>query len=414
MKKLLEKKAICEDGQKSLGSLVISSFQGIFIISKRLIQKLLYRLVSYMLVYLKSILPILVLLVASMTASGLDLAPIIPLTISEQKALRQLVGADTAAQRAFGAIRIRANQALNDSPQPADSIFYEGLHDSDPNRKDTKARLEDMNKIHALSYAYVVTLEKKYANKALAFILAWANSYLPTGNPINENKLTPLLVAYDYIKPAISRSDKQKIESWITRLGIASMNAGFKGEVGNWRSKRIKIVALAGTITGNDDLLAFSKEAVDDYIEENFFGDSTTVDLRHRDALSYHCGGIKPFLSVMLILEKDYPNLYIKENSDGGSVQKSVSLVLPYAKGEKEYPQWVKSQVDFDRERWEDGNAYFRPGRIWEPQSGLELFAYAQFFDPRFAQVVQLLSGSDNQKYPSWESVLAAVKRMAN
>ncbi|WP_373399255.1 hypothetical protein V8V91_05845 [Algoriphagus halophilus] len=65
----------------------------------------------------------------------------------------------------------------------------------------------------------------------------------------------------------------------------------------------------------------------------------------------------------------------------------------------------------FDSLRYAEGNDHYKPGTPWDPISGLELFEYAQFFDDRFNKIVQDLSDSENEKYPTWESVLAAAKK---
>lgn len=345
------------------------------------------------------------------TLCSFELMPVIPLTDQDKLCLKKLIASDKLAYESFLEIKSKADEALDDIPNPASIIYYEGLHDKNPLRQETIAKLKDVEKAHYLGYAYVVSGEKEYAIKAKEFILAWASSYKPTGNPINENKLTPFFVVADYIKDALESNERSKIFDWMESIAKAELNGSYPEELGNWRSKRIKIVAMVGSLTNNENLLSFTRSEVEEYIEKNFNSDGSTFDLRERDALSYHSGGLKPLLSIILLLKEDILNLYSYENSVGGSVKKSVELVIPYARGEKIYPQWTNSKVAFDSLRYAEGNDHYKPGTPWDPISGLELFEYAQFFDDRFNKIVQDLSDSENEKYPTWESVLAAAKK---
>ena len=108
-------------------------------------------------------------------------------------------------------------------------------------------------------------------------------------------------------------------------------------------------------------------------------------------------------------VRKNYPDLYSRENKTGGSVKKSVEFMLPYARGEKVYPQWTNSKVEFDRTRYLAGDDKYKPGTAWDPTSGLSTYLYAQFFDSRFIEIIAKANNSRNKEYPSWETVLAKV-----
>ena len=79
-------------------------------------------------------------------------------------------------------------KALAASPNPVDTIFYEGLLDIDPRRIETSKSLNDMNLLTNLIYYGYVENNEEIGPKVKLFVLAWASTYLPNGNPINENK----------------------------------------------------------------------------------------------------------------------------------------------------------------------------------------------------------------------------------
>lgn len=364
---------------------------------------------------MKFIIPLLSMFILQIPSAGknedLSLRPVFLLNSRDIGNLQQLISTDEDARLAFEPVLDEADQAMKENPDPVDTIFYEGLVDFDPLRVKTKESLMDVNKSNVMAYAYVVTGDKKYARKVIAYTLAWADRYKPDGNPINENKLTPLMAAYGMVMGITAPGEKEKINSWLLKIGKKNIEKGYEGETGNWKSKRLKIVGLAGLIIENEFFMEYARQGLVDYIEKNFYDDGTTYDLRHRDALSYHCGGINPVLSILILMRHIYPDLYGTPNSQGGSVKKSVEFLLPYANGEKVYPQWVNSRVEFDRKRYEAGDEKYKPGTLWDPESGMDTYVYAQFFDERFVDIIRKFTDSPNEKYPSWETVLAASMR---
>ncbi len=342
----------------------------------------------------------------------LNLKTSIPLTAHDCKHLQQLLKNDEEAKRFFDSIISQANTGLQEDAVPLMIINYEGLISSNPERIQTIKQLKQMESIQQLTYAYAATGKSNYAKKALSLSLAWVQAYVPTGNPINENKLTPMLTALPLLVNFANKNQQDIIKKWLVKLTDTSIKAGFQGERGNWRSKRIKIVALSNQLLADQQYQQFVADGVEDYINRNFFGDSTTIDLRHRDALSYHCGGLKPILSTLLAMGKKGQGYYSWENQEGGTIQKSVELLIPYMKKEKVYPQWVNSQVAFDRERWESGDDFYRPGRPWNPEGGVEVMKLAQFFDHQLNQYVKMYDSS-GEKYSCIESVLLAVMKPA-
>ncbi|GJM64501.1 hypothetical protein PEDI_50530 [Persicobacter diffluens] len=345
-------------------------------------------------------------------SAKLNLKTSIPLTEQDCKQIQELLKNDPEARVFFDTIIEKANTHLKEEPVPLAVINYEGLVSSNPDRIQSIKQLKQMESIQQLTYAYAGTGKSKYAKKALQLSLAWMQTYVPNGNPINENKLTPMLTALPLLMDFASRSEQQLIQKWLVELSDTCIKAGYDGERGNWRSKRIKIIALSSQLLEDQKYEQFVAKGVEDYINRNFFGDSTTIDLRHRDALSYHCGGLKPILSTLLAMGENGKGYYPWENQNQGSIQKSVELLIPYMKKEKVYPQWRNSEVAFDRERWESGDDFYRPGRPWDPEGGLEVMKLAQFFDYQLNQYVKMYI-KEKKQYESIESLIIKARSMA-
>jgi hypothetical protein len=211
------------------------------------------------------------------------------------------------------------------------------------------------------------------------------------------------------VKNLATKEQSEKIIPWLIEIANKNIAKSPVDEKGNWLSKRLKIAGMVGLITEKQRLIDFAIEGLKNYIENNFYQDGATYDLRHRDAMTYHSGGVAPVLTVLLLLRKNYPDLYAMENKVGGSVKKSVEFMLPYARGEKVYRQWTNSKVEFDRTRYLAGDDKYKPGTAWDPSSGRSTYLYAQFFDNRFIEIIAKVNHSTNKEYPSWETVLARV-----
>ncbi|MGQ8337713.1 alginate lyase family protein [Sunxiuqinia sp. A32] len=366
---------------------------------------------------INSLLIVLFLLISRISSEATDIViqPVILLNDSDCVNLQKVVTEQKDAKKLFKPLKKLASKSLKRSPSAAAEINYEGLLQDDPMKMESNQNLEDMNILQTLAYAYAVTKDAKYGLKAKAYILAWVETYKPDGNPVNENLLTPIFSSYLLIDDQFTKEEKNLTESWIRSIARKEIELGKKNpaEMGSWKSKRLKIVGLAASMFNDLDLLEYTVNGVKEYIESNLFEDGASYDLQMRDALSYHCEGLAPLLSLLLIMPSNY-DMFSYQNKAGGSVKKSVEFVLPYANGEEVYSQWQNSKVELDRVRWEHGDENYNPGSVWDPKSGLEFFVYAQFFDERYKDVIAKLSTGENQPFSTWECVVAKAKEMSN
>ena len=134
-------------------------------------------------------------------------ASTLSLTAPQRTELAALVGSDPEAARLFRALRRKANASTNAPGQPIATLSAAGRLDGDPLRQATRASLEDMPRLHALGWVFAVTSHSNYAAAARRIILRWAGVNQPTGQPIDETKLEPLLVACDLTRSTFSATE---------------------------------------------------------------------------------------------------------------------------------------------------------------------------------------------------------------
>lgn len=323
--------------------------------------------------------------------------------------LRDLVSRHDRVAQLSKPVILGSDEALDDAPQPLKHIVYEGRLDTDPQRIATVASLLDMQKIDLLIQGGIATGETRYAKKAREYVLAWTASYQPTGNPINEVKLLPLLVAYEWQRESFTPADQNRIDGWMRTLALAEIQSAKtrpQSTHNNWHPKRLELVAAIGKILSEETYIRYAVDGAKSYVAASLRPDGSSVDFEQRDALSYHIGGIKPLLRLAALLKSSGFDLYSYTAPNGASVKKSVDFMVPFAKGEKTHGEFARTTADLDKKRAAAGISHYQPGRLFEPTSSLSLFEMATAFEPSHAALVARLASSNDENYPTWNVVM--------
>ena len=137
-----------------------------------------------------------------------------------------------------------ASEALLLPPNPIDTLFYEGLVSNHPKRLQTGLHLQDMERLHTLTWAFLFTRDTRYREKAIEIVSAWAKVYRPTGNDVNENKLDICFYAYDIFKDGLPPNRKEKIAAWLEKI-VEKQKGQWDPSSGssNRHIKRIKLMS---------------------------------------------------------------------------------------------------------------------------------------------------------------------------
>lgn len=346
--------------------------------------------------------------------SDVSIRETIILTKSEQQHLRNLISNNPNVNRMWKQINKEAQSLLDEVPHPLEKIHYEGLLHNHPKRIITQKSLEDMDKVATWLSGFYGSGDKVYVHKIKEFILAWVNDYKPTGNPINENKLEPLIHSFHVLRDSFLQDEHQLVYEWLVKIAEKEI-ANTRIPHNNWKAKQIKLVGTIGLVIENTSYVTYAIDEYRNYVDKALYGNGTSRDLLERDALSYHVSGLDPLLTFSIILDqtdKDHnTNLFRYTNQEGGSVKKSVDFVLPYVMGEKEYAQWMTTKVRLDKERARAGMQKYQPGTLFEPISALDTYELAYYFDPDYKKVLMKLTGVSANYPPSWLAILIDVAR---
>lgn len=302
----------------------------------------------------------------------------------------------------YHTIFTEAEKVLFRSPNPVKVVHYEGLLDNDSKRIETIKSFTDINDVVSLIYASYGSNNEKFALKAKEFVLAWAKTYKPTGNPINENKFNAFYWGYFLFKKHFNIQEQKLVENWLKE--IAEKELGRKQTPNNnWEAKRLKIIGIIGCILNDETMKEHALSGFEKYISTSYFPDGTSIDLKTRDALHYHVSGIVPCLSAFINLSKfdsgfDLFN-YISES--GSSIKKSVEYVVPFAKGEKTRKEWINTTVKLDKERAAAGLEEYQPGILFNPEDAYLMFEWACYFNPDWSSIFE-----NEEEFTSWIGLL--------
>jgi len=346
-----------------------------------------------------------------------DIRGVSPLSENQLSALREIATQSKAAGQIAQQVKQEVNKKdlLHAKPQPLEVIHYEGLVNTDPRRIATVEKLREMDDIALLMRYWQLTGDPAAAQALQRFILAWATTYQVTGNDVNENKFWPLLVAYEALQDDFSEEDRATVDAWV--LGMAKRHAQAVKQskhFTNRYTKHVRLTAISGMILDRPEWIALGQEGIQRFVSQSLYADGTSKDLKRRDTLTYHGSALKPVIELAMLTGPDGAALYVWENEEGGSVEKSVNYVVPYALGEKTREEWTNSQISLDQDRAKAGLAKYQPGSLYDPQNALELMELASYFDPELNRVVAHLRQTDAPDYSSWRMLTNAAVHRAN
>lgn len=340
------------------------------------------------------------------------LPPTPPLAPAQRARLRARVAGEPEAAAQFAALRAQALPLLEIAPTPVAVIAYEGLLNTDPRRIACVARLRSLADVATVLRYWQATEDPAAAAPLRRQILAWATTYVPTGNDVNENKLYPLFVAYAALRPDFPAGERVTVDAWIERLGtLAAAGARHPRAINNRFTKHLRLCMICGQILDRRDWRTLALAGLKCFVAESIHADGSTSDLRSRDSLTYHASALRPLLELALLAGAEGDALYRWTAPGGGSIEKAVHLVVPYASGEKVRAEWRHSQASLDRRRAEAGIAAYQPGRPYDPADAIPLLSDAACFDPALLPLVLKLRADAPARGDAWAMLVNAALR---
>jgi hypothetical protein len=328
---------------------------------------------------------------------------------SQVPELRKLVTEDREAASQYAAQRKLADASLNDTPNPIGVVVGEGKLESDPQFIASTASLKDMHKMSALAWVWLVSNDRKYAQKGMDYILAWARVNKPDGDPINESIFSYLIVAYDILRPQFAPQDRALVDDWLRHRAIMLWNDP-RHRTENWQSHRLKIVGMVATLLDDEALWHTVQDGFEKQMEVSFLPTGESTDFKLRDALHYHLYSVSPLLDLACVAHERGHDWYNYRAPSGASLKLAVDFIAPYALGEEKHVEFAHSKVKFDQVRARAGEGEYAP-HVWSTCFGGPVFSQASCMDPDAEKLaLKTWCGVPHENFVDWNSVVNYVK----
>ncbi len=282
----------------------------------------------------------------------------------------------------------KADAALTLKPQALSNLNSSGV--IDPDDKDllkTRESLQDSQRSALLAITYKLTGQQPYFKQAKAILLAWAQTYKPSGNPIDETKLDYMLWAYDLVQCELSADENKMMESWLKDIQDKKNHWSFgeSSAMNNWKTHQLKMQLMLDKLLDDPKAWDNDIQATQQHLAVNILKNGSTFDYEERNALHYHVYDLEAWSEIAL-LDPDYL----------GATKKAFDFLITKIENDEIHDQFTGSKQAIDAKRANAGFEYAQQGSSYPVEKAARLIlSYAtashiplqQAIPPRHAKV---------------------------
>jgi hypothetical protein len=295
---------------------------------------------------------------------------------------------------------------LNAQPKPLARLHTEGTLPHEGIYDESVDAEQDLDLMRNAALAWRATSDERYLRLVDRFLYAWATTYQPSFNPIDETHFDGMILAYDLTASALPVKTRNATAAFIAKLTngyVAQIDAQPRPLAGtfrnNWQSHRIKLVAMGAFTLDDRKLINAAQRLFVEQLGNNVAPDGSTVDFAERDALHYVTYDLEPLVTAALAARRHNRNWLQERAPNGATLAAALNWLTPYALGTKTHEEFVHSTVAFDAERREAGLPGFAGD--WDPKNATELYYLAARLNGRYTPVALRLSPTP----PAWLAV---------
>jgi hypothetical protein len=298
--------------------------------------------------------------------------------------------ATRAAATSADPVLTRALAQLDARPRPMAHVHtqgllpHQGIHDASVEAE------RDWPLALRAAVAWRLSGKPELLQQATRYLDAWANTYQPDFNPIDETNLANLFQAYALTRDALPAATRNAMAALIRRIAegyLAHLQARagstYINDINNWQSHRIKLLATSAAALGDPQLIAAARHWLMVQVAANIRPDGSTVDFAQRDALHYVTYDLEPLVQAALALSPyGKTNLLEARSSTGSSIAAALDWLAAYAEGRRQHQEFVHTSEPFDIERQKAGLKGY--GGTWDQHNAAALYAYAAQLLPKY------------------------------
>lgn len=305
----------------------------------------------------------------------------------------------------------RAAVGLTRPPGAIPVIHTEGTLPGRGIREISGRAREDFQIALSMALAYRLTDDRQYALRTETYLLAWANTYRWSFNPIDETGFDTLIMATDLVDDALSAEGRTRIDRFWRALSVGYLDAmdGSPVNAGtNWQSHRIKLATLAAYRIGDPALIGRARDAYRRHVGYNIQSDGSVHDFHERDALHYVTYNLDPLMTAALAAHIHGETWFGWRNASGAGATEAVGWLLPYAAGERTHLEFVNSRIKFDADRARVG----QPGYtgLWDRAGAVNTLRLSSLMDRQFCPPSIALQQATGRSAALWMDWMGRVQ----
>lgn len=262
-----------------------------------------------------------------------------------------------------------------------------------------------------LGLAYRMTGDRKYLDAEAKFLTAWAVTYQPDLNPIDETNMEKVIFALDLTRDDLPVDVQKQVLAMFRVMATGYLEHMEKlscgKDTGNWESHRIKLATLTAYELGDAEMIAKARRYFEEQVKCNVRPDGSVEDFYRRDALHYVVYDLEPLETAALAARAHGEDWFHYTSPSGSSLPGAVKWLLPYTNGKK-HMEFVHSSAAFDAARDRAGEVgYSGP---WDTRNGINTLALAAKLDQRYTQALAQLMKSTGKLPQPWLQLVMVLK----
>jgi len=165
----------------------------------------------------------------------------------------------------------------------------------------TRRAFADADATRVLGLAWLWTGHEPYAQGAVDRLTHWAETYVPTGHPINETRLEGLVMAYPMVQDRMDLAQQARVVAFLNDLREAkeSWEFGTQTAANNHRTHQFKMLRLLDGVLGSTGQTAPQDALLAQHLVQSIDSETgLSRDLIERDALYYHVYALEAWLEI--------------------------------------------------------------------------------------------------------------------
>jgi len=307
-----------------------------------------------------------------------------------------------------------ADAAMDESPHPMKRLHTQGTLPHEGIRDQSIKAEKDFPLTRSFAFAYRLTGDKRYLVQAAKYLDAWFTAYKISGDPIDETRFDPMVVALDLTRADLPAETERHASEFFRQAAVTYLDwleHNSSEDSNNWSSHRVKLAVLGSYACGDSALIDRAARAYLRQIKQNIHRDGSVNDFYKRDALHYVVYDLEPLTMAALAAKAHGKDWFHTAATGSPSVEMGIDWLVPFAIGAKTHQEFVHSSVKFDATRDQAGEAGY--SGQWEPKTSVGLMAMAASLDQKYIPVLNKVEADTGSKAPSWVALARLIPEVS-